>query len=525
MLANLYQTKGRVFLALGDWLTGVKYFTVADSLYETSSYPEMKSQSSYMKSILGKMFMQQHQMEKAKEYFDMGLKVAETQPEISAKSSALLELAIWYCMMKQYKEAKTIYFKLVQPPYFNPASYRMIYIFAGLGDVYMGLNRPDSALYYYGLSKLEALAKGEHYQLDQSYGRIATAYLKQHNISKAKSYFDSTLYYAGISKNISPSINAYQSLADIAITENDYKKAYSYLQIKQKLGDSLLSMKNLEMSNNLYILNNVKQKDAAIATLADLDISNRKLIQQGKTISYLLYAIVTILSLSFIISIKRIRQKRKIEKQLAIQLERERITADLHDDVGATLSSMHIYGDLVNTFWETQPQQSKDMVGKISMQSKELMERMSDIVWSLKPPGEEKNSFTGRLINYTHDLLTGKNIAAVFAIDEVLTAKIINPLARKNLLLIAKEAINNIAKYSQATEATIAFNQQGQDAVLTISDNGKGFDKSLVSNGNGLGNIAQRSKQLNGNCIVETSEGNGVTFTCSFPIAIISHAG
>ncbi|MFZ1784059.1 MAG: two-component regulator propeller domain-containing protein [Ferruginibacter sp.] len=218
-------------------------------------------------------------------------------------------------------------------------------------------------------------------------------------------------------------------------------------------------------------------------------------------------------------------QKQKLERQLAIQLERERITADLHDDVGATLSSMHIYGDLANTVWDTQPEQSKNMVGKISQQSKELMERMSDIVWSLKTPDEEKNSFTGRLRNYTHDLLTGKNIAAVFSVDEGLTTKIINPLARKNILLIAKEAINNIAKYSRGTQANISLHQQEQAVILTISDNGNGFDKSLVSNGNGLGNMEQRCKQLNGHCLINTAPGQGVTITCMFPIAIISHVG
>ncbi|MBK8141131.1 MAG: histidine kinase dimerization/phosphoacceptor domain-containing protein [Chitinophagaceae bacterium] len=64
------------------------------------------------------------------------------------------------------------------------------------------------------------------------------------------------------------------------------------------------------------------------------------------------------------------RQKEKLDKQLAIQSERERITADLHDDVGATLSSMHIYGDLASAAWDTQPPTSKEMVAKISAQSK-----------------------------------------------------------------------------------------------------------------------------------------------------------
>ncbi|MGB3006033.1 MAG: sensor histidine kinase [Chitinophagaceae bacterium] len=219
------------------------------------------------------------------------------------------------------------------------------------------------------------------------------------------------------------------------------------------------------------------------------------------------------------------KTKLEIEKQLTLANERTRISADLHDDVGATLSSMHIYGDLAGAVWDTKPEQSKEMVGKISIQSKELMERMSDIVWSLKSPVEEKNSITTRLRNYTHELLAVKNITVILDIDEELTEKIINPLARKNILLIAKEAINNIAKYSMATESIIKFYQQGEFVVLKITDNGIGFDLNKENSGNGLSNIEQRCKQLIGNTSIDTLPGKGVTLTCSFPIAIISHLG
>lgn len=244
-----------------------------------------------------------------------------------------------------------------------------------------------------------------------------------------------------------------------------------------------------------------------------------------KIMAVIIFAILTFVAIALYLRYKLRRQREKLEKQLAIQSERERITADLHDDVGATLSSMHIYGDLASNAWDTQPQQSREMVGKISAQSKELMARMSDIVWSLKSPGEEKNSFTLRLKNYTQDLLAGKGIAVDFAIDETVTAQIVNPLARKNILLIAKEAINNISKYSNATAATISLQLQQQEVHLIISDNGKGFDKAKAGNGNGLGNMEQRCRQLNGSCTIETAAEKGVIICCRFPLAIISHRG
>jgi signal transduction histidine kinase/ligand-binding sensor domain-containing protein len=226
--------------------------------------------------------------------------------------------------------------------------------------------------------------------------------------------------------------------------------------------------------------------------------------------------------------LKRLKSENEIMKLNAmqdsiVQNERDRIIAALHDDVGATLSSMHIYGDLAHAVWDMQPQQSKEMVGKISSQSKELMARMSDIVWSLKPAGEEKNTLIVRLKNYTQDLLAGKGIAASFNIDEATAAAIVHPMARKNILLIAKEAINNIAKYSEAVQATFTLNRQNDTIHLIISDDGKGFDKANIKAGNGLGNIMQRCKQLNGSFDITTAAGKGVTITCTFPLTIISH--
>ncbi len=216
-------------------------------------------------------------------------------------------------------------------------------------------------------------------------------------------------------------------------------------------------------------------------------------------------------------------QQSLLEQKDAILAERNRITADLHDDIGATLSSMHIYSDLAANVWHTQPHESKKIVETISTTAKALMDRMGDIVWSMKSAEEEKNNFTVRLKNYCNELLSPKNILFVLEIDENLTVKIKNPEIRKNILLIAKEAINNIAKYSLATQAVIKLVEQNEKIVLSITDNGIGFDASTVKQGNGLQNIHQRCKQLKGICIIQSALTEGTTITCSLPIAIISH--
>lgn len=216
-------------------------------------------------------------------------------------------------------------------------------------------------------------------------------------------------------------------------------------------------------------------------------------------------------------------QQVQLEKKDAIIEERNRIIADLHDDVGATLSSMHIYGDLAGAVWDTQPQESRKMIEKISITSKDLMGRMGDIIWSMKPANEEKYTLEARLKNYSSELLAPKNIACEFDIDEKLAASITNPEIRKNILLIVKEAINNIAKYSEASKAVVSLKQQKEMVLLTISDNGKGYKAESIKPGNGINNINQRCKQLQGSCIMQSTIGQGATVGCSFPIATISY--
>jgi len=227
--------------------------------------------------------------------------------------------------------------------------------------------------------------------------------------------------------------------------------------------------------------------------------------------------------------LKKLQQENEIfrlkaEQELIVINERERIISDLHDDVGATLSSIHIYGDMAENVWETRPEASKEILGKITEQAKELMAKMGDIIWSMKPVNDQKNSITAKLKNYASELLAPKDINCDFDIDETMCNKITNPVARKNILLIVKEAMNNIAKYSGASHVSISFLQAQETVVLTVRDNGKGFSKSEILEGNGLGNMQQRCEQLSGSFDIKSITGKGVAITCSFPIAIFSYS-
>jgi signal transduction histidine kinase len=90
---------------------------------------------------------------------------------------------------------------------------------------------------------------------------------------------------------------------------------------------------------------------------------------------------------------------------------------------------------------------------------------------------------------------------------------------RRDLYMIFKEAVNNLAKYSCATNAGITLQTITQHIAMKIADDGKGFNMTGTSSGNGLHNMKQRAEKWNGNLQVQTSTGRGTTILLNMPLA------
>ena len=227
---------------------------------------------------------------------------------------------------------------------------------------------------------------------------------------------------------------------------------------------------------------------------------------------------------SKLIEIEKNEQKDKLLNQLLKNQEltketeniKDKIAQDLHDDVGATLSSMQLYGELANNQWDKSPMKSKEILYKITNQSKDLITRMSDIIWSLKPIADT-HSIDMLFKNYSVELLIPKNIICSFKIDEKIHPLITDVETRRNILLITKEAMNNIAKYSQASNATVSLLMDKDLIILSITDNGKGFDTNNYIAGNGLSNINKRAIMLKAIVTINSSIGNGTSIVCKIP--------
>jgi ligand-binding sensor domain-containing protein/two-component sensor histidine kinase len=207
----------------------------------------------------------------------------------------------------------------------------------------------------------------------------------------------------------------------------------------------------------------------------------------------------------------------QMQRKLEAERLRARLARDLHDDIGSSLSSISILSDMAvknSTSEETQ-----FIFNKISESSHKTMESMKDIVWTVNPENDEMESLFTRMRMYCSEVLEPQGIECDFKPSAEIENVKIPMEKRRNVYLIFKEVINNIAKYSKATNVRISIIKFENKIEMKIKDNGIGFNSAETSDkGNGMKNMNERARLLDGRLTILSKEGDGTMVTLIFPL-------
>ena len=133
---------------------------------------------------------------------------------------------------------------------------------------------------------------------------------------------------------------------------------------------------------------------------------------------------------------------------------RAKISRDLHDDIGSTLGSISIYSEVAKNRSEKN-ENAEEAIAKIGSASRELIDKMSDIVWSVNPKNEGFEQLLNRIQVFAAVMLTPHEILYTIQADEALKKIKLTTEKRKNIYLIYKEAIHNILKYAACSQVEI----------------------------------------------------------------------
>jgi signal transduction histidine kinase/ligand-binding sensor domain-containing protein len=213
----------------------------------------------------------------------------------------------------------------------------------------------------------------------------------------------------------------------------------------------------------------------------------------------------------FILSLLYLFYRYRIQQALKLERLRHRISTDLHDDIGSTLSSISILSEIASK--EKDHLQSGNMMKEIKQNSVTLMEKMDDIVWSINPNNDSIENLMLRIKRFASGLFEAKEIDYSIDIDSSIHKAKLNMETRQHIYLIMKEAINNLVKYSNCTNASIRVKYDLGHLLIEIVDNGKGFNEQNIQLGNGIISMKKRAEAIQAQIKIITQLNKGTTIS------------
>jgi signal transduction histidine kinase len=181
------------------------------------------------------------------------------------------------------------------------------------------------------------------------------------------------------------------------------------------------------------------------------------------------------------------------------------------------LSNVQILNELALRNLED-PVKSASFMQKVREDLQRINEALSDIVWNVNPRNDDLPTLFIRMKRYAADAFDGKDIHYTLDFPAIGSSVKMKMEKRRDFYLVFKECVNNLVKYSGATQATVKIEIREKMILLDVADNGKGFDLSEITMGNGLYNMRQRAKSSGGKLAIESTKGTGTAIRLEIPL-------
>lgn len=203
--------------------------------------------------------------------------------------------------------------------------------------------------------------------------------------------------------------------------------------------------------------------------------------------------------------------RKELEKYKAIidarENERNRISQEIHDDIGSGLTSIRLLSEIAKAK-SSQPDNKE--LEKISATSNVLMDKMNEIIWTLNSRNDSLPNLIAYLRHHVVEYFESLHMQLHLTVPDVINEITISGKIRRNILLSVKEALHNVVKHSQATDVNVVF-AVDQFFSVTITDNGVGFNPALnKSHSNGLHNMKERLNIIGGSCSIINNGGTSI---------------
>lgn len=528
-LSTIYNFKGLIKHIKGENSEALVYYHKAFDLAEKTEFYE--NQTKILLNLSGLYLIQKDTL-RCLENLEKCINISSDKKVLNSLTKALMNSAILYTV-KNPEEAKRLYnLALVQAKADNNLK-TQLEIHINLSNLYLNDNQFEFVLEH--LIKAEKIQKiinndSESFYIFYNYGAY---YFEKNNFRKAVDFYLKSLQIAD-SNYIPPDrINSiYNSLSVAYEHLNQYKEANIYYKKQQKLSDSIFTLEQNKLFNDLQTKYEVDKKNLKINLLK----KDNQLVRNRKNL-ILVVSVLTFITL--IIFAQMLRNKIKIEKIRNIEKqilhdneiallnkeqeikqikakydgqnnERVRLSKEIHDGVGATLAGLRLQ------LSQTNDELKNSKIEYITHQLGSVFKELRAISHNLSLNYIEEKSLYELLVDLAEKYRNNSFIVHVMIFPEDALSGIDN-FQKINLYRIFQELLFNTEKYAKAKNVVISITNHDSYLNIIFEDDGIGFDNKKITKGIGINNIKERISLLKGNIIFETQINKGTTVLINIP--------
>ncbi len=451
---------------------------------------------------------------KAVAYLQKALRLATALTEISVISSRLTEI---YLELGQLDSASMYLKNVNQQNHFLEVNLRyQVYLYTN--TLNGSLDSVEASLK--SLNELNRLGLSDYTKaiVIAAMAKLSTAIIKQNNNKAALVYINLGLKYDSLCQFcLEERVELYRARYIYFQHLNDYAHAFNYLnEFNEAVNKLNFEKKRASVEEVRVRYEFERQQNEEKIKQENALLLNKQAVQKQKIIRNSFIAGTILLILLIVVLINRNKLKRTVE----MERMRSKLSRDLHDDIGSTLSSINILSRTSQNSLMQADEKTKATLDKINERSQRLLDNMRDIIWNINPDNDTIEEVMSRMREYATTILEAKNIEYTFNFPKEKVDCTFTMEEKNNMYLIFKEAVNNLSKYSDCKNATISLSIDEKDIFLTIEDDGKGFNTADLEHIGGLQNMKIRAEEIKGSLGIDTKIGVGTKMELRFPKSI-----
>lgn len=441
---------GNMYYFMKDKKTALKYYMTSMAIIEKEHLDSLKPEIYHNTSA---MYNELHNVDSTLKYSDKAIRLYRENKNYVDLSMALSALTdIYISIRPDYKQAE----KLI-----NEAEY------------YGKLSGDDIMIAFAWIKRSGLLAKQKKYkEAIEQMDKAGVIYRKYKHVENMMYFYRmQSVYHFKLGDETALSYNdSLLRLKDSVFKTEAAKKSAEYATLYQT--------EKKERENKLLHQENIIKQ-------TQIDARNRMIV--GLVIGILLIGALV----AWRISVMNLRKKEKeLEASKAVQKEKERISRDLHDNVGGQLSYVLFSVDGLN---DQDAEKRLSVTQNINESIRNVISNLRETIWAISDEAITVNDLSDKLKVYVRSMFRNKETKIVF--NEQIRKDIrLNSSAGLNVYRICQEIINNAFKHSQASELAISITAEEQ-LEIEIRDNGVGFDTQNAGEGYGIDNMRKRAHE------------------------------